>query len=246
MNCIDPSDIIAIIALLVSLYVGAKGWRLSKLQNQPDCRIKVTSIEQGKGFEIRLENVGTGIMVIDKVKYIYNPNREKISSSSAKEDGKPGNILKKITDFLSKLFSDNSEEETNESDSKDDDVFLSKYFCKRCKTSKNGINCVTRSEANVEKNHLFPDSRHHLYRATFSNQDDLKRAWEFVKDLDIQVTYHAVYRRFPRKKYVSEFGKEYDAFCAALKCGKKGERTLRAFQSSQEITDRNPSNATTA
>lgn len=105
------SFIVDIIALFISAYaiylskkteknqqrfsseLAEKEHRFSALQNKPDCRIKVTSIESGRGLAIRLENVGTGIMIVDSISYsleIINPDT--------------GAFEKKSPEYLSKFF----------------------------------------------------------------------------------------------------------------------------------------------
>ena len=67
------AEIIAIPISIWAIYT-AKGTEkkqreLSPQQNKPDCRIKASSIENGSGIDIRLENVGTGVMIVDDISY---------------------------------------------------------------------------------------------------------------------------------------------------------------------------------
>lgn len=70
--------IVSIITLFISIWAirvakdtEKKQRELSEQQNKPDGRIKASSIERGSGIVLRLENVGTGIMIVDDVSYSY-------------------------------------------------------------------------------------------------------------------------------------------------------------------------------
>lgn len=163
-------------AIFVSIETFRRQIKQSILENKPDCRVKAFSL--GKKVDICLENVGSGIMIVEKIFY--------------KIDG---------------------EDTPSES--------LSPFFY--------GIPCETRSQVIINNEHLFPQSKHHLFSSTFPTQKDLLRAWNIIQHLEVYISYHSVFKKKSEEKQFT-LKKEYQSFLAALKEDDNGPKEHPNFR----------------
>ena len=77
-SSIGTSDILSIIAIIISVLGFVLGQQIDNFFNGPKCRIAVFSVP--KGLQIRLENVGNRIMRVKKVTYTVSPDKKDKSS----------------------------------------------------------------------------------------------------------------------------------------------------------------------
>jgi hypothetical protein len=181
--------ILAALALVVTIYLFHK-------EHKVVCRVKVSSI--CGGFEVRLENVGTGVMHIKEITY---------SSLDGHE-----------TSNFSQFFYDRD--------------------------------CVTRTEARLKGDYLFPNSKHRLFSTTFATQDELLDGWKTISSITVKVKYYGSpldsfsfqksknkkdrYNKHNGKKVIEEcknLKDDYDTFMDALKYGDNaGNRMLNNYK----------------
>lgn len=226
------------VALMVSLFVFFSERRFARIQNKPDCRLKVTSIGKGTGFTIRLENVGTGIMVVDHLVYELldekkltidgNPHKARSTLSrnnmeivekdlAAKlEKAVDGELRERHFNHASKLNPAN-QFGLNFKPLPGTYLYLSDMFT--------DFNCKMRAEAKLLDDHLVASSNHYLFSIKFYDSESLWRAWERVRRVKVTVYYHTLYdehswfRKKVGKVYVMEsnFTRDYHSFLAAMR-----------------------------
>ena len=199
------------VALLVSLFVFFSERRFARIQNKPDCRLKVTSIGEGTGFTIRLENVGTGIMVVDHLVYELLDEKKLTIDGNLKE-AKPTLSRKKMKNVEKNLAA-------NLADAKDgklrerhfnhaSSLKPAKQFALNFKPDVGtylylsdmftDFNCKMRTEAKLLDDHLVASSNHYLFSIKFYDAESLWRAWERVRRVKVTVYYHTLYDEHSR------------------------------------------------
>lgn len=226
------------VALLVSLVVFWSERRFARIQNKPDCRLKVTSIGEGTGFTIRLENVGTGIMVVDHLVYeLLDDNKLTIDGNRKKAmpvlNRSDMEIFEK--DLAAKLKKavdrDLCERHFNHASS----LKPAKQFALNFKPDVGtylylsdmftDFNCKMKAEAKLLDDHLVASSNHYLFSIQFNDSESLWKAWERVRRVKVTVYYHTLYdehncfRKKAGKVYVMEsnFTRDYHSFLAAMR-----------------------------
>lgn len=70
----DTSDLLSIIALVVSLLTFVINLAFNRYYYGPSCKISAYSVQNGAGVQIRLENVGNRIMRVKTVDFSVNGN----------------------------------------------------------------------------------------------------------------------------------------------------------------------------
>lgn len=164
--------ILSLAAITISVVTACIQEKRAKLENRPDCRIKAFSL--GDTLRIVLENVGAGVMMVEKITYSVSGNSE------------------------------------------GDNANLSGFFY--------GVPCKTRSEARLNGDHLFPNSKHNLLTCAFETQSDLLAAWEIIKTLRVKIEYVDVYRK--KTSIEKTLESDYKTFFDAL----GDDRILEAFK----------------
>jgi len=96
------SFVVALGALIYSIYIGTQTNKMNKSINSPSCKVKIDA--KGARLDLRVKNVGTGIMVFKSISYVINDSNAPSIMAESNETNKQKGIreLRQLVNWVKK------------------------------------------------------------------------------------------------------------------------------------------------